>query len=166
MPSVINRVPPGLLSVLDIKAQGENPRFLGDQVTPTLDFWPLYELQKAVPKASAIVGAAFGLRAELTVPANEYWHVLHMSGSPSALGAGDSYSICCYLFGSLTVGAYFEGPVGPYVGSAAPVAGELNRCYADRDFWAGPGDLIGVHCGVYAGAWSIQTRALVVPYPL
>lgn len=42
MPSLINRVPPGLLSLLDIKALGENPSTLADVVQPTIDLLDFY----------------------------------------------------------------------------------------------------------------------------
>lgn len=42
MPSLINRVPPGLLSLLDIKALGQNPSLLSDTVQPTLDVLNFY----------------------------------------------------------------------------------------------------------------------------
>ena len=42
MPSLINRVPPGLLSLLDIKALGQNPSVLADVVTPTLELLQFY----------------------------------------------------------------------------------------------------------------------------
>lgn len=42
MPSLINRVPPGLLSLLDIKALGQNPSLLTDSVQPTIDLSEFY----------------------------------------------------------------------------------------------------------------------------
>lgn len=42
MPALINRAPPGLLSLLDLKAMGENPSRLADTVSPTLDMLDFY----------------------------------------------------------------------------------------------------------------------------
>lgn len=42
MPQLINRVPPGLLSLLDIKALGQNPSVLSDLVQPTIDLSSFY----------------------------------------------------------------------------------------------------------------------------
>lgn len=42
MPSLINRVPLGLLGLLGIKALGKNPSFLQDTVQPTVDLSNLY----------------------------------------------------------------------------------------------------------------------------
>jgi hypothetical protein len=42
MASLINRVPIGLLSLLGIKALGDNPRELSNQVWPNLDLMPFY----------------------------------------------------------------------------------------------------------------------------
>lgn len=167
MPSVINRVPPGLLSLLDIKAQGENPRFLGDQVTPTFDFWQLYEIEKREPRASAVVGSGtVGLKATIQVPNNEYWHVLQMSSAATSIAAGEIAAFCCYYFGNVMAGAYFEGPVGPYYRTIG-TAGEVPRTYATSPFWAGPGELIGTHHAEMIGAAvDLQTRALIVRYPL
>lgn len=42
MPALINRAPPGLLSLLDLKAMGENPSQLSNVVAPTLDMLEFY----------------------------------------------------------------------------------------------------------------------------
>lgn len=42
MPQQVNRVPPGLISLLGIKGSGQNPQLLADLITPTLDVTQAY----------------------------------------------------------------------------------------------------------------------------
>lgn len=51
MPSLVNRVPPGLLSLLGIKAGGQNPSILPDVLTPTLELMELYSSANATEAA-------------------------------------------------------------------------------------------------------------------
>lgn len=168
MPSTINRVPPGLLSLLDIKAQGENPRFLSDVVGPVFQFRDLYELQKTEARASAIVSvSATGFHVGIQVPESEYWHVLHHSVALASVGAGEIFDFCPYVFGWIFPGAYFEGPVGRPNRTTGQV-GESLTGYADRDYWLGPGDQAGLRCNYLSGGAAVncQTRLLIVRYPL
>lgn len=76
MPSLINRVPPGLLSFLGIKALGQNPSQLSDELTPVLELGSLYlapysetrQFQTAVINAPGFFSASGAL-----VPAGKIW---------------------------------------------------------------------------------------------
>lgn len=92
--ALINRVPQGLLGLLDLKAQGENPAQLGPVVQGTLELRDLFALAQrgAVSQASTVTG--LGVTAatflNLIVPQGELWIVYGMTASLSAppLGAG------------------------------------------------------------------------------
>jgi hypothetical protein len=71
MPSQINRVPPGLLSLMDIKALGRNPDLLLDEVRPVFELREFYTriytqsegtalLAVATPGAHAFTGITAG----------------------------------------------------------------------------------------------------------
>lgn len=75
MPSVVNRVPPGLLSLLAIKASGQNPSMLGDALVPTIDVTSLY-LNGFGESASVLTAA---------VTANGFWGVTAFDAGPGEL---------------------------------------------------------------------------------
>lgn len=53
MPSPIQRLPPGLLSLLGIQTAGQNPQSLSDIITGTIDLGRLYLEGFALPEAAA-----------------------------------------------------------------------------------------------------------------
>lgn len=168
MPSIINRIPPGLLSMLDIKAQGENPKFLSDTVTPGMEFLPFYELQKYEAQVSSIIAtAAVGFSAGIQVPEGQYWHVKHHSVFVTNVAAGEICWFSPYIFGWLFPGAYFEGPVGDEVRGTG-TATEVLTGWAPTDYWMGPGDQAGIRINNLSAAAnvSVQTRLLIVRYRL
>lgn len=82
MPQLINRVPPGLLSLLGIKSLGQNPSLLADQVAPILELGNFY-----LGASSQIVGTTTG-----TVNATGIWAVAAIQPNPGEL------IICSSLF--------------------------------------------------------------------
>lgn len=106
MPLPINRVPPGLVSLLDVKNYGMNPVQLADQLSPTLDLGNAY----AAANAQVVYGATAGLAAVGTfaptaagdnfrVPAGQLWIVEKIAITPqAALGAGNTltFAVCVY----------------------------------------------------------------------
>lgn len=95
MPSLINRVPPGLLSLLGIKSLGVNPSLLADMVQPVLELRDLYYgvyAQEAIHTITA--PAAPGIHvSNLAGPGpGEIWLVERMSIFPTVvLPAGTTY---------------------------------------------------------------------------
>lgn len=78
MPSLINRVPPGLLSLLGIKAMGENPVVLSDQLQPTLELSDLYAGANAIRlngSTGNITGTGLFQVTALQPPSGEIWVV-------------------------------------------------------------------------------------------
>lgn len=79
----INRVPRGLLPLLDAKTMGQTPPDLASVVQPTLELFELYaadipfEVTAATDTSTPVAG---GLLAPVTVPAGEVWLVYGASG--------------------------------------------------------------------------------------
>lgn len=82
MPSLINRVPPGLLSLLGIKALGQNPQWLPDSLQPTLELLQLYTSANAQESTylTPAIGAAGAFVSTTAGPGpGELWLVDRMS---------------------------------------------------------------------------------------
>jgi hypothetical protein len=94
MPQLINRVPQGLLGLLDSKASGHNPEELDDSVKATFEVRDLYalNLRGTNSQASTLtgLGVTVGAFSNLVVPQGELWLLYsvtaHLSTPP--LGAG------------------------------------------------------------------------------
>lgn len=94
MPSLVNRNPPGLLSLLGIKSGGDNPNVLGDSILPVLQVTELYLAGFAQPEAAATNAPAapgfFAVNGPLLIPGPG--EILVMSGvaatAQAAIGAG------------------------------------------------------------------------------
>lgn len=69
MPSQINRVPPGLLSLLGIKALGQNPSVLNDTVQPTVDLIRWYLSIYSQLETSDVAVGAVGIVISTTLRA-------------------------------------------------------------------------------------------------
>jgi hypothetical protein len=93
VPSLINEVPPGLLSLLGIKALGVNPSTLPDVLTPTIELRDLYvsgngQFVSAQTSAALAVGVT-GLASVPNVSPGELWIVDCIAAVTSAvLAAG------------------------------------------------------------------------------
>lgn len=97
MSNEINRVPPGIMSLLDMKARGQLPRFLADVVAPTFDFSLWYTnavREPRVGQAGPINAAGSWLDVsapqQTLVPQDEIWFVHRVTCRPTAAfnGAG------------------------------------------------------------------------------
>ena len=78
MPQSLNRIPAGLLSLLQIKSLGRNPSALSDFVQPTLEMSESYfttlSLRFARASTAGVASADQGTRISLIeVPENEIW---------------------------------------------------------------------------------------------
>lgn len=76
MPSLINRVPPGLLSLLGIKAMGENPVVLTDELTPSIELLDFYAGANAIRlngSTGNITGTGLFQVTALQPPTGEIW---------------------------------------------------------------------------------------------
>ena len=162
MTGIINRVPVGLLDLLDMKSRGQSPRELAGQVQGGIDLLPLYEIDLQRAAASVVVNVnAPGSTHGIQVPNDEIWHVLLHSVNASP-GAGEAISVAPSYFSFLRLGGNFwTGAMGPPVSTGA-VSTAASR--ADRDYWCGPGDQLGYQVLSITGTIDISTRVLYVPY--
>lgn len=77
--SVIQQIPPGLLSLLGIQSGGQNPQQLAGVVTPTMDMlgWYTASVLRTVGGAGdTITGNGVFTAAALTVPSGEWWYLI------------------------------------------------------------------------------------------
>lgn len=97
----INRVPKGLLSLLDSQTQGKNPDTMSDTVSPVYDMGPSWLLSKGyeiVTFSSAPVVAVGGYAQGFTVPDGELWAVYQVTTRVVNLDAFDSHARCSVGF--------------------------------------------------------------------
>lgn len=148
----INRVPQGLLGLLDLKAQGENPAQLNPFVQATLELRDLYAFQTRATLSSAVAVAGLGqvVAPALTVPQGEMWIMYSlgvvMSAPPIAAGA----TLC------LSLGVSPADLGGRFVGLAQQarvgVAGEDIAVPWQGVYILGPGDAPAAWVTTFTGA--------------
>ncbi len=92
MTGEINRVPRALLSLLDMKARGQNPRSLANELDASIDVLPLYLQDQRRDISVDVTVNAIGVYsgAALFVPQNQLWwvHGLSCIGPIAGLAAG------------------------------------------------------------------------------
>lgn len=132
--SNINRVPPGLLSLLAIKSLGQNPSLLSDTVQPSIELYKLYsgvyaEEMQATVSAPANVGIH---TANAAVPGpGEIWIVSEFTLTPTAaLAAGTTYGNICPVMVSRSSNAVYS--LDPGTVQTASAGQQL--CIGVRDF--------------------------------
>lgn len=117
MPAV-NRVPPALASLLDIKG-GDSPRFLAETIAPTLDLVNFYaNAQTQTMNGSTAAIAAVGIAAFVVslAGAGEVLYIEKACVFANALGAGTSIR---YRFGVYDIALAELIWVGPATSGAA-----------------------------------------------
>lgn len=157
MPS-INRVPQGLLGLLDLKAQGENPKTLIDAVQGTVELGEMYAIQSRVTisQASSItaLGVTAGIFLNLVVPQGEMWLVsgmtAHLSAPPMAGGTL-----------AVAVGVV-PADVGRFIGLGVPskdiAAGADLLSIQNGSYLLQPGDAPNVYATTFTGAGPYGIR--------
>ena len=119
MPSLIQRIPPGLLSFLGLKSTGQNPNNLSDTVVPVLDLEHLYLAQDLQVSSNTQNVANAGQSISLAVPNGEAWRVLGFGYSADTLTATATLKVALKIAPNGSVAC----PVGtswpPHVVSAA-----------------------------------------------
>lgn len=108
----LNRIPPGLLDLLDLKTLGRNPDALGSVVAPTLDLLPQYLLtrrQLITPASrSGIAADGFyipgGPATDYVVPETEVWYVWAVN-LVAECGPASGFMVNPYVI-------YPAGPIG------------------------------------------------------
>lgn len=152
MPSLINRVPQGLLSLLDMKTQGTNARILGEQLITVLDVVDFY-LGPKREIVSALIAPALGWNSSgsLSPASGEVWLVRGLAAFSNAdIAAAATLGIAV---GFVPVGgaASFGGiALDDFSGSFATGQRAVST-YQDQ-FLLQPGDQLGFYGAVVTGA--------------
>lgn len=96
MPGLIQRNPIGLLDFLGLKATGQSPTVLPDELVATVDISQLYAAarwEQIVGTTSAVNLVGFWGTTVTTVPQNELWLVDSCAISGSTLAATTAYRL-------------------------------------------------------------------------
>jgi len=150
MPRPFNRLPRGLLGLLDAKVGGQNPQELTDELRPVLEMFPFYHAQfrdalSGQTAGNAVVGTNSLATGSLTgPPADELWWVEHYAVKMDAgLAAGNGVILMPSMLSVSSSG----GPSIPILlNSARNVANQIGwiaAAAADRPFLMIPGDVLG-----------------------
>lgn len=158
MPSLINRVPPGLLSLLGIKALGQNPSVLGDLLQAHLDVTSLY--LNAFADVTAATTTAFsspGIQGPsgFTVPPGEMWVVTRACAyTSSALAAATAARVRMAVYDTVQQRLQLVGE------AASGIAGERMSCALDGPIVLTSGEAVQVYCEAFtAGTGFAMTVA-------
>jgi hypothetical protein len=152
--ALINRVPSGLLGLLDLKAQGENPAQLAAHVQATIDLRDFYALatRGTISQASTLtaLGNTAGIFLNLTVPQGELWLVTGMTAHLSAppLGAAATFAAAVGYIPA-DVGRFVAlGPTCPVIATGADFVAEQD---AGGTYFLQPGDQPQVYASTFTG---------------
>lgn len=155
----IQRLPRGLLSLLDTKSLGRNPPSFDEELRVTLDAYQHY-----LPPPAAITTTTAGIVAAanagiVTVPAQEMWVVRVVGGRMTSTVGGGVQS------GTLMVqpsGTGVSVAIFPQLRTAALVVGESARQggLLPHLYLAGPGTLFLNRIDLVAGTIDAQTLVL------
>lgn len=143
MSGEVNRVPLGLLSLLDMTARGQVPRSLDERLSASVELQELYLANARIRRGSTTTITVPGHFTLFTVPENEIWWVHNLSFSTGVLAAATE------LVWTAGVRVRIEGGGTQQVqvlGETQPrfLAGDVATCRMSRDHYlALPGDLLG-----------------------
>lgn len=152
MPTQVNRVPPGLLSLLDIKSLGQNPSLLADEISPTLEMGDFYTnaiAQQELETTDPITGqGSFLCAGRFICQPGELLVVSSFTAIPTlALAAGNSltYTPCVISIG-------LGRPIAQVGPTVSPAATQRAISGSVTPFIVTPGQTLGVYCTVWAAA--------------
>lgn len=146
MSGIINRVPDGLLSLLDMATRGQAPRELAATTQLVLEARDLYAIAQArALRSNSSAANLVGYWSCATVPQTETWLVHGFSAQAAVtLAAGTSYTIRCAYNAGFDPGTGTATHVG-LGGSETHTAGGRPLITADRlPPMLRPGSTIGV----------------------
>lgn len=97
-PFTIQRVPKGLLDLLNMKGSGLLPQDLGPNILGTLELLELYAQEKFVSArtatATANLNGFWAISGTTGVPDGEIWLLTALTASSSNMAAGETYRLC------------------------------------------------------------------------
>lgn len=162
----IQKVPAGLLAMLNMKGTGQNPVDLAMQVLPTIDLSEAYSAPLIGFQQIETI-TAIGQDAALTVPDGFVWRLLGMgtvmtnTGTGGAMIATTELRVPRETGGGLSVGIW--GEYGTTLITNEPREfGTL----LDRPLWLPPGSVLQTFCRRFpagGGTTTLDFRALVQP---
>lgn len=159
----INRVPLGLLSLLDSQTQGQAPATLVDTVQGNFDLAGLWFNAKGAEtvQASAAAQIITGLsNVRVSVPEGEMWAVISASCKYFALDAVGAVSNVDLLHFPNQNAALFNALTLARTGPATPNFGGVTGIISAVANWS-PGDPFYVRAGGYFGAYPSLGAPLI-----
>lgn len=170
--SVINRVPQGLLALLDSKTGGRTPGQIDPAVQASIDVTQMYaadvRMESAFTAASLTSADIGTLSCLVTVPANELWMVYGVSSQIVVAITGDDYDCQCAMqFPGVTTAHFLTGE-NTISNFSLQTFEQVVRAVTFSDPWiVGPGTVFGtVPTKLYDGAavttTSVAHRAFTI----
>jgi len=155
----IQRVPRGLLDILGLKATGDTPHQLAQEISGGLDITPLYLQDQLRSITGFIAGVAGGYNLVSTVPNGEMWWMTNVGGLLTAGAAGTGKLVWCYRR-KLASGDWKSIGLGVHsyaVNDAIVTGGQVNS--GPQPLILMPGDDFGAYVGNFVGTASLFTNA-------
>jgi len=168
MTGEINRVPQGLLSLLDMKARGQTPRVLAPEVGLSIEAFQLYGLQQR--RRTRVVSAAISSATTfplITIPQTEVWCVLTSSiGRGAVLAAGTTYRFSSYANFVNDDGTFSDHSLCDPLSFTAGEVVQLGSVHPEG-LWYGPGTRFGIVCHAVtlgtAATFNYSIDAIALP---
>jgi len=156
MATGINRLPRGLLSYLDMQAQGNNPSQLADTVQPVIDLEPFYRSMARYEYRLAVGTVAItpGVGAVVQIPTDQIWLVHQISSTVTNNTAGNitTFQHFPYTFEHGSAAIIPLAPVQGYANLLSPPQSSYCAGSFPDPFVAIPGSTLGV-C-ISSGTWG------------
>jgi hypothetical protein len=157
MPFELGKYPRGMTGVLGLRASGETPRSMADQLVSVVDATPFYLLDtREFLLGTQKVGVAVGVNdiPSLTVPPGQVWYVWEYAIA-CTLGAGTAIDCAPSV---VLDGLGLTSLAGGYVAGAAL---QQIRGRADPGCLWGPGSVPGVFVRSVTGALNVDSAVII-----
>ena len=141
MPAFINRFPQGLLGLLDLKTQGENPSQLSPLVQGTIELADSYLINQRSSNSQASTLTALGVTAgafsNLVVPQGEIWVLYNLTAELSTPPLAAATFACAVGYVPTDNNRFIS--LSDYNSVTAIAAADIIVAWTGR-FLLGPGD--------------------------
>jgi len=160
----IQLIPPGLLSLLQLKADGRSVSNLTDTCVPSLEMrdWWLRATAQLWPSASTLnvaagTSAAFSnFTTDVLVPAAQWWYVHDFSVLLNVPAAGTATNVRL-VWAATSAGTIQFHPLADGMEQRGSLlTGACNVMAGARDFWLPPGGRLGIFVDVVTGAGGLN----------
>ena len=175
MPQDLNRVPAGLLDLLQIKSVGQNVRLLNDQASLILEMLPFYATAiglRIAEEFESNVNFALNLntsKAVVNVPSDEIWMVKNVTSTivTTTAGAGDKASfdtVIQRIQATENIVLATSPPLGFGVTAGVVDATVSGHANFETPFFAPPGSQIVTTPRNFTGGVAVYTVGTRVAY--